>query len=110
MNTLYRNRKLLDLAHRVHECQFRLTGCAGYSVDGCDPAHSNQSVHGKAKGLKAADDQHCAACHSCHMLYDGQLGIVLPRAEAVRLFNEARARTFALYEKNGWLKEVGYDH
>lgn len=104
----YRNRKLLNLAHRINECQFRLPDCTGYAVDGCEPAHSNQGTHGKGKGIKAADDQHVASCHHCHMVYDGQTGMVLPRAEVVRLFDEGRARTFALYEKNGWLDEVGY--
>jgi hypothetical protein len=105
---IYRNRKLLDLAHRVQQCQFLLEGCPGYSIEGCEPAHSNQSAHGKGGSIKAADDQHAAACPYCHRYYDGQLGKVLPRAEAVRLFNAARARTFALYEKNGWLAEVDY--
>lgn len=105
---IYRNRKLLDLAHRVNTCQFKLPGCKGYEVDGCEPAHSNQSVHAKAKGLKAADDHHVASCSNCHMLYDGQLGKPLPRAVAVERFNEGRERTFRLYDRNGWLVEVGY--
>jgi len=104
----YRNRKLLDLAHRVNDCQFRLPGCQRYAVDGCEPAHSNQLVHGKGKGFKASDDQHVASCHRCHMVYDGQAGLVLPRTEAVRLFDIGRARTFAVYESNGWLIEVDY--
>jgi hypothetical protein len=37
------------------------------------------------------------------------MGKPLPRAEAVQKFNEARERTFKLYEKNGWLVEVGYE-
>lgn len=104
----YRNRQLLDLAHRVHVCQFKLPGCKGYEVDGCEPAHSNQSAHGKGAKIKAADDQHVAGCSNCHRLYDGQRGKPLTRTQAVELFNAARARTFALYEKNGWLVEVGY--
>lgn len=65
--------------------------------------------HGKGRGIKAADDQHVAACPHCHRMYDGQLGTVLPRQEAVERFDEARARTFAMYEKMGWLDEVGYN-
>ena len=42
------------------------------------------------------------------MTYDGQTGMVLPRQDAVALFDEGRARTFAYYEKQGWLAEVGY--
>jgi len=105
----YRNRKLLDLAHRINVCQFKLHGCKGYEVDGCEPAHSNQSAHGKGRNIKADDDQHVASCSNCHRLYDGQMGKPLPRAEAVQKFNEARERTFKLYEKNGWLVEVGYE-
>jgi ribosomal protein L31 len=105
---IYRNRRLLNLAHRVNDCQFLLPGCQGYSVEGCEPAHSNQSAHGKGGSIKAADDQHVAACPHCHRFYDGQTGSVLLRSVAVERFNEGRARTFSLYEKNGWLVEVGY--
>jgi hypothetical protein len=105
---IYRNRKLLDLSHRINDCQFRLPGCQRYSVDGCEPAHSNQQKHGKGKGIKAADDQHVASCPWCHRVYDGQRGFVLPREEANQLFDEARTRTFMLYEKEGWLDQVGY--
>lgn len=99
----YRNRRLLDLAHRVNVCQFRLAPCIGYSVDGCEPAHSNHQEHGKGMGQKADDDQHVAACPACHRHYDGgKLG-----HNARQEFTEARERTFALYEKEGWLMEVG---
>lgn len=104
----YRNRKLLDLAHQVHICQFKLFGCKGYTSEGCEPAHSNQSAHGKGMGIKADDDQHVASCHHCHLVYDGHTHLVIPREDAVELFNAARARTFALYERNGWLEKVGY--
>lgn len=104
----YRNRRLLDLAHKVHTCQFKLYGCQGHAPEGCEPAHSNQSAHGKGMGIKAHDDQHVASCHHCHQVYDGHTHIVIPRAEAVELFNEARQRTFALYERHGWLEAVNY--
>jgi hypothetical protein len=108
MKTIYRNRRLLDLAHRLNACQFMLPGCQKYSPDGCEPAHSNQGKHGKGKGIKAADDQHVASCSWCHRVYDGQRGFVLPREEAAMRFDEARARTFLQYEKEGWLDQVGY--
>jgi hypothetical protein len=110
MKTVYRNRKLLDLAHRVTACQFLLPVCMGISPEGCEPAHSNQGAHGKSIGMKAADDQHVASCPNCHRLYDGQLGYVMPREQANKLFNDARTRTFALYARMGWLEEVGYIH
>lgn len=102
----YRNRRLLDLAHRVQICQFQLPPCAGYSVEGCEPAHSNHQIHGRGHGFKADDDQHVAACPHCHRYYDGGK---LPRTEAFDTFTAARERTFALYRSRGWLAEVGYE-
>lgn len=98
----YRNRKLLDLAHRVHECQVQIPGvCEGYSAHGCEPAHSNQQRHGKGMGLKAADNFHAAACHSCHAELDQ--GKSLSKDLRREIFNEAHERTMALYIQNGWL-------
>jgi len=102
---IYRNRRLLNLAHQVNECQFRLAPCQGYSPDGCEPAHSNHYEHGHGKGIKAADDQHVAACPSCHKYYDAHR---LPREWELPIFNEARKRTFELYQRSGWLSKIGY--
>lgn len=103
----YRNRKLLDLAHEVKECQFRLPNCRGYSLHGCEPIHSDHSEHGKGFGLKAADDQHVAGCHSCHLHYGDSSNF--PNREAkFALFNAARKRTFDNYERQGMLAKVGY--
>jgi hypothetical protein len=67
----YRNRKYLDLAHRITECQVKIPGvCQGYVPEGCEPAHSNQQRHGKGKGLKAEDCFYAAACHACHVELD----------------------------------------
>lgn len=93
----YRNRKILDLAHKVNECQVRIPSvCIGYSAHGCEPAHSNQSIHGKGAGQKADDNRHVAACHSCHVAIDQG---PMPKAEKVRLWNAAFERTRALYIK-----------
>jgi hypothetical protein len=100
-----RHRKLLDLAHRVNHCQFRLNPCTGYMIDGCVPAHSNAYDHGHGKGQKADDDQHVASCDACHKYFDAHK---LPRHWERRLFDNARKRTFDLYEQNGWLDEIGY--
>jgi len=102
---IYRNRKLLNLAHDVNECMFNLPGCTGYSVDGCEPAHSNHSVHGKGHGFKANDDQHVAACHTCHKYYDAHK---IGRDMELEIFNAARERTFTYYKQMGWLYKVGY--
>lgn len=101
----YRNRKLLDLAHRVNHCMFRLAPCQGYSVEGCEPAHSNFQAHGKGTGIKAADDQHVAACPACHRYFDSN---TLPHDVALARFKTARDLTFAFYQRQGWLVEVGY--
>jgi hypothetical protein len=98
----YRNRRLLDLAHRVTECQVQLPGvCEGHSSHGCEPAHSNQQRHGKGMGHKAADYMHAAACHSCHSELDQ--GRRFTKAEKVEMFMDAWHRTMALYFENGWL-------
>lgn len=91
----YRNRKILDLAHKVHDCQVRIPGvCIGYSVEGCEPAHSNQAKHGKGAGQKADDNRHVAACHACHVAIDQ--GAML-KSEKVGYWNAAFVRTRALY-------------
>ena len=100
----YRNRKLLDLAHRVQDCQFRITGhCEGFSVYGCEPAHSNQIRHGKGTGLKAHDYCHVAACRSCHDVYDGRAPSSLTKAEKTEYFEQGWEGTLARYFENGWL-------
>lgn len=101
----YRNRRLLNLAHRVTECQFRSPVCRGHSPHGCEPIHSDFSEHGKGMGIKASDDQHAAGCHDCHVWFGGKH---LPRDELMAMFIEARQRTFALYRKMKWLAKVGY--
>ena len=100
---VYRNRRLLNLAHRVQECQFKTPYCTGFQLHGCNPCHSNHQEHGKGVGIKSGDQWHCVGCNACHEAYDnGKL------ENAKELFLEARARTFALYAKNNWLNKVGY--
>ena len=100
---MYRNRKLLDLAHKVTECQFRLPGCAGFST-GCEPAHSNQLRHGKGMGCKAHDHRHVASCHHCHMTYDGQIKHAIDRPDLDQYWQEGWDRTIDLYFQNGWIE------
>jgi hypothetical protein len=101
----YRNRRLLNLAHRVQECQFKSPVCRGFSAHGCEPIHSDFSEHGKGMGIKAADDQHVAGCHDCHVWFGEKR---VQREALLNLFNEARERTFAYYRKFNWLNKVGY--
>lgn len=61
----YRNRRLLDAAHQVQECQ----NC-GRFTEGCEPAHSNLGEHGKAVSMKSADCYFACLCHTCHSWLD----------------------------------------
>lgn len=62
----YRNRDLLDRAY-TFDCFLRLEGCQGGPGE---PAHSNQSHHGKGGALKAHDCFYVPACRSCHRELD----------------------------------------
>lgn len=101
----YRNRRLLNLAHRVTECQFQSPVCKGVSLHGCEPIHSDFSEDGKSMGAKAADHKHAAGCHDCHVWFGEKR---LPREELKALFDAARERTFAYYRKFNWLGKVSY--
>ncbi len=98
-----RARKLLDLAHLVHEC----THCGRYVVDGCEPAHQNGIEAGKGQSIKSHDNRHAAMCHECHALYDSG---PMTRAEKFDMWISSHLRTFDLYWKNGWLKINGDAH
>ena len=100
----YRNRRLLNLAYRVNECQFKTSHCVGYVPHGCEPIHSDHQEHGKGMGIKSADDQHVAGCHACHLYYSNSR----PREQRLEAFNAARARTFKNYAKMNLLGKVGY--
>lgn len=98
----YRNRKLLDLAHELHDCTAQIEGvCIGYSEHGLEPAHSNQSVHGKGGHLKAHDCFHAAMCHNCHAELDQ--GKHLSREERREIWQRAYDATILEYFKRGWL-------
>ena len=93
----FRSRKLLDLAHRVTECQ----SCGAFCPQGAEPAHENGVEAGKGFGIKSQDNRHAALCHDCHASYDQGKGTKEEKAE---LWNRAHKRTMDLYWKNGWLK------
>lgn len=100
-----RSRSLLDLAHDVNECQLQLPGvCRGYSVHGCEPAHSNQIRHGKGFGNKADDFFHVAACHDCHAEFDQ--GRLFNKEQKREFWREGWERTMALYFRNGWIGKL----
>jgi len=68
---MYRNRKLLDLAHRITFCQ----NCGTHVHEGCEPGHSNLSEHGKGFRLKAHDCFFAALCSRCHGWLDNSGGL-----------------------------------
>ncbi|UZB05519.1 DUF1364 domain-containing protein [Xanthomonas citri pv. fuscans] len=84
----YRDRDLLDLAYEL-ECQLQLPGiCEGGAGE---PAHSNQSRHGKGGALKAHDCFFASACRSCHRELDQ--GRTMSREEKFDVWQRAHERT-----------------
>ena len=104
-----RSRKLLDLAHSIHECQNcgRWVGTEGMP-DGCEPAHENGIAAGKGFGIKSQDNRHAALCHDCHAWYDQGTGrdpsSDWSSSQKPWMFDRAHKRTFDEYWKRGWLK------
>ena len=96
----YRDRRLLDLAHRMEYC----TLCLRPSPDGCEPAHENGAAGGKGMGIKAHDNRHAALCHSCHSWYDQGRA---PRAEKQEAWCKAHLRTMDEYWRRGWIVVSG---
>lgn len=66
-NDYYRSRALLDAVYTV-ECTLRIDGCCTGGPG--EPAHSNQSRHGKGGSIKAHDCFVAAACRACHRELD----------------------------------------
>lgn len=95
----YRNRALLDLAYNV-PCQLRLDGCEG--GDFGEPAHSNQSRHGKGGSIKAHDCFFASACRTCHMQIDQ--GKHMSREEKFEAWQRAHEATFLLLWERGYLE------
>lgn len=101
----YRDRKLLDLAHKVNVCQ----NCACYVAHGCEPAHANGIEHGKGQGIKSHDNLHAALCHDCHAWYDYGIGTSPCGCydslsnDKLDMWNRAHKKTFTLYFQNGWI-------
>lgn len=101
----YRNRKLLDLAHDVNECQLQIPGvCEGYSAHGCEPAHANNwlPVFGKGAARKAHDCFAVPSCHRCHGELDQ--GKRLTAEEKQFYWTVGFFRTVLLYFRNGWIR------
>jgi hypothetical protein len=88
MHSNYRDRKLLDLAYQL-DCQVQLPGiCDGGTGE---PAHSNQSRHGKGGALKAHDCFYASSCRACHRELDQ--GRTMSREEKFEAWQRAHERT-----------------
>lgn len=102
----YRNRALLDLAHRICECQ----NCGRYT-EGCEPAHSNEMAHGKGKSIKAHDCFFAALCHECHAWLDQGRGPdpsrrwsgLDLRGDKMDMWRAACFKTLLLLWQNEWI-------
>lgn len=69
-------------------CYIRIPGlCTGQAHD---PCHSNQTIHGKGKGIKAHDVYTIPGCRSCHNELDQ--GMRYTRAEKFALWDAGYAR------------------
>lgn len=88
MNHHYRNRALLDLAYQL-PCMVALPGCTGGPGE---PAHSNQSRHGKGGSIKAHDCYWAAACRHCHAEIDQ--GKSMTREQRFDAWQRAHEATF----------------
>lgn len=84
MNSQHRSRPLLNLAY-AYPCFLRLPCCEG--GDAGEPAHSNQSIHGKGGAMKSHDCFHVPSCRSCHRELDQ--GRTMTREEKVAVWNRA---------------------
>ena len=86
----FRDRDLLDMAYEF-PCQLQLPGCEGGPGE---PAHSNQSIHGKGGALKAHDCFHVPGCRRCHREIDQ--GRTMDREEKFAAWNRAFGRYLPL--------------
>ena len=88
-----RSAKLMQ-AYRKLPCQH--CGIDDGTVCG---AHSNQAIHGKAKGIKATDTACASLCHVCHHALDQ--GRSMSRSERVAMWDAAHAKTVAELVRRG---------
>jgi hypothetical protein len=59
-------------------------------------AHSNMSIHGKGRGIKASDEYVAALCFTCHANLDqGRMS----KQERTDIWHNAHIKTIALLDK-----------
>lgn len=98
--SVYRNRKLLDLAHHLNDCPL----CNRYSPEGLEPMHSNLQRHGRGLGHKSADHFHAAGCRDCHTKIDSGM---LSREEKEAMWLRAFEATLTRYWELGLIVVKG---
>ncbi|MBA3591658.1 MAG: hypothetical protein H0W38_19235, partial [Methylibium sp.] len=91
--TAYIRSPALMRAYREIPCQgnSKSEGAICGAIDGtvCG-AHSNQSVHGKGRSIKASDDKCASLCHRCHTKLDQ--GPFLSREARRQMWQRAHER------------------
>ncbi|MFC4275548.1 nuclease domain-containing protein [Achromobacter aloeverae] len=98
--TLYRNRALLDLAEG-QECLIRIPGVCCGDKETTVACHSNESLFGKAKGLKAHDWAAAWGCWKCHAFVDAEFKVARSIRDAYLRDGIKRTR-LALMDMGKW--------
>lgn len=98
MNKHFRDRDLLSLTYQIN-CQFRLPCCEGGPGE---PAHSNQSRHGKGGSIKAHDCFIASGCRSCHREIDQ--GNTMSREQKFEAWQRAHEATLLEFFRLGLLR------
>jgi len=83
----FRSRK-----HLINVAALPCQNC--YTEGQTQASHSNWSVHGKAKSLKASDEFVAALCQKCH--YEVDQGKTLSKEEKSQMWHNAFVRTKVL--------------
>lgn len=97
---MYRNKKLLELLRESPIC----FGCGKHNDGTICAAHSNFSIHGKGRSLKADDCYVAALCFNCHSNLDS--GGTLSYEEKYLLWHEACVLTYGWLMRDDKLKLV----
>lgn len=102
--TLYRNRDLLDLAEGK-ECLIRVPGVCVGGTETTVACHANESIFGKAKGLKAHDWAAAWGCWACHAFVDTEMKVAKSIRDAYLRDGIKRTR-LAIMQLGKWPEEA----
>lgn len=93
----YRNRALLDTANG-QDCTLMFAHSAGHDPKTTVACHSNQSIHGKGKSIKAHDCYIAYGCANCHSILDTD-GITSREYRNGRFANAMAATRFRMFDR-----------